>query len=147
MPDGPINTLRQAARDMRSTANSLPREPWTVTENDYGEAFGNGAPWDPNTWWVMAPRVSEEEQTVALAYDSHIGEHIRAFNPRMLWAIAALLNTVAGEYDRLLGTAMHVADPLQAERMRRGPAGLEQALFVARLYLGEIPDEAEGDDD
>lgn len=147
MPDGPIATLRKAARDMRSTANSLPREPWTVAENDYDEAFSNGTPWDPNTYWVTAERMSEKDRTIALAYDSHIGEHIAVFGPRMLYAIAALLDSVAGEYDRLLGTALHVVDPVTVEWMRRGPAGVEEALRVARLYLGDVEGELEGSND
>lgn len=149
MHDDRIDTLRRAAKHMRDLSLSLPDGPWTSTANDYDHAAAIGCPWDPDTYWVDAPRQPEETRTIALAYGNLAAEHLTRVDPRTLRAMAWLLDLTATEYEGMRRSALYldVSDREAAERLRRGPFGLNAALAVAMSFLGELEDKADEDQD
>lgn len=154
-PEDRIDTLCRAAEELRALAMTLPNGPWEATENDYDTAAENGSIWEPDTYWVTAPREAVETSMIALAYSGYIGSYLARMNPWLLRSLSSLLTTIAHEYEGMRRSALYleVSDRLGAERLRRGPAGLNAALVIAQVILGELTfdndqdDEDEEDDD
>jgi hypothetical protein len=149
MSDDRIDTLRRAAQALHGYARSLPGSPWKADENTYAAALESGCIWEPNTYWINAPREPVETRTVALAYDSHVSDYLTRLGPTTARAIANLLASVATEYESMRRNAeyLEVSNREAAETLRRGPHCLNLALGLAMSVLRELDEGLDEDQD
>jgi hypothetical protein len=131
----PAETLRSAAKLMRKRAEAATRGPWTTSEKHGRDIADEG---------FSDVRVTSAAGDVAIAYYSNLiepdaddAEHIASWHPLVALAVAGWLEwTAADADDAVRQVHLHT----WSWRYCDNPAGIESALRIARLYLGEVSD-------
>ena len=115
-PETPAEVLRRAAKAIRERAEPVPPSPWRAEGRDVTatQDYRDDGSWDWDRGYVVAACPRQDE-----------AEHVASWSPPVALAVADLLDKIAwmGEMD---------PDML-------GRVGCDEAIAIARTYLGETP--------